>query len=134
MDSKTDAHLLVESIVTKFNFETADGEKVLLKVALSPVSIEGARKNLKAELEHWDFEKVRADAKTAWNKELSKIEVNGGTDSQMTNFYTALYHTMIQPNIFQDVDGTYRGMDNVVRTIRPDGFQVQSSKSKVPSS
>ena len=62
----------------------------MLKVALSPVSIEGARKNLAAELPGWDFDKVRADAKAAWNKELSKIEVSGGTDAQTTTFYTAL--------------------------------------------
>ena len=90
-------------------FHTAEREKILLKVALSPVSIEGARKNLAAELPGWDFDKVRADAKAAWNKELSKIEVSGGTDAQTTTFYTALYHTMIQPNIFNDVDGSYRG-------------------------
>jgi predicted alpha-1,2-mannosidase len=94
-----------------FRFNTAPNEQILLKVALSPVSIEGARKNLRAELPGWDFEKTRADAKAAWNKELSKIEVSGGSYAEMTNFYTALYHTDIQPNIFQDVDGQYRGYD-----------------------
>lgn len=92
-------------------------EPILLKVALSPVSIEGARKNLAAELPGWDFDKVRSDAKAAWNKELSKIEVSGGTDAQTTTFYTALYHTMIQPNIFNDVDGNYRGMDGKVHQL-----------------
>ena len=120
-----------KSIVSRFKFKTEAGEKVLLKVALSPVSIEGARKNLEAELDHWDFEKVRRDAKAAWNKELSKIQVSGGTDAEMTNFYTSLYHTMIAPNIFQDVDGTYRGMDGRVRTLRSEPLKVQSSKFKV---
>ncbi len=92
---------------------------ILLKVALSPVSIEGARKNLEAELDHWDFEKVRSDAQQAWNTELSKIEVTGGTDAQLTNFYTALYHTMIAPNIFQDVDGKYLGMDRKIHHAPP---------------
>jgi len=74
-------------------------------------AIEGARKNLEAELPGWDFDKVRADAKAAWNKELSKIEVSGGTPNQTTNFYTALYHTMIAPNLFSDIDGRYRGRE-----------------------
>ncbi|MFT3743237.1 MAG: GH92 family glycosyl hydrolase [Pyrinomonadaceae bacterium] len=106
-----------EDIVNKkavLIFDAKEGETVLLKVAISHVSVEGARKNLAAELPGWDFEKVRADAKAAWNKELSKIEVSGGTDAQATTFYTALYHTMIQPNIFSDVDGSYLGMDKKV--------------------
>ena len=93
---------------------------ILIKVAISPVSIEGARKNLEAELNHWDFEKVRSDAKKDWNKELSKIEVSGGTNVEMTNFYTALYHTMIAPNIYQDVDGNYRGLDKKIHNINED--------------
>ncbi|CAN5365870.1 hypothetical protein BH10ACI2_BH10ACI2_07840 [soil metagenome] len=92
-------------------FKETGGNPVFVKIALSPVSIEGARKNLAAELPGWDFDKVRANAKAAWNKELSKIEVSGGTDAQTTTFYTALYHTMIQPNIFNDVDGHYKGLD-----------------------
>jgi len=99
------------SVKARFQFKTSAGEKILLRVAVSPVSIEGARKNLEAELNHWDFDKVRATAKTAWNKELAQIEVSGGSEGQMTNFYTALYHTKIQPNIFQDVDGNYLGLD-----------------------
>jgi putative alpha-1,2-mannosidase len=98
-----------------------EDKKVLVKVAISNVSIEGARKNLEAELPGWDFDKVRADAKAAWNKELSKIEVSGGTDDQTTTFYTALYHTMIQPNIFQDVDGSYLGHDKKIHNIANDG-------------
>ena len=103
----------------QLHFKTTAGEQIMLKVALSPVSIEGARKNLKAEVPGWDFEGVRAKAKAAWNKELSKIEVSGGSDAEMTNFYTALYHTAIQPNIFQDVDGQYRGHDKKVHTAPP---------------
>ncbi|HQZ95937.1 MAG TPA: GH92 family glycosyl hydrolase [Pyrinomonadaceae bacterium] len=99
------------------HFDTTKSQQVLVKVAISHVSIEGARKNLAAELPGWDFEKVRADAKAAWNKELSKIEVSGGTDDQTTTFYTALYHTMIQPNIFNDVDGSYLGMDKKVHSL-----------------
>lgn len=95
------------------------GEKPLMvKVAISYVSIEGARANLEAELPHWDFDRVRAEAKAAWNKELSKIEVSGGTEAQTTNFYTALYHTMIHPNVFNDVDGKYKGHDGKVHSLR----------------
>lgn len=99
-------------------FSTKEGEKILIKIAISYVSIEGARKNLAAELPGWDFDKVRADAKAAWNKELSKIEVSGGTDEQTTNFYTALYHTMIQPNVFNDVDGQYKGHDGKIHQLQ----------------
>jgi len=94
-----------------------DGNKpVMVKVALSPTGISGARKNLIAEVPHWNFEKVRADAKNAWNKELSQIEVSGGSDEQLTTFYTALYHTKIQPNVFQDFDKSYLGLDKKVHT------------------
>ncbi|MEZ5424834.1 MAG: GH92 family glycosyl hydrolase [Pyrinomonadaceae bacterium] len=119
-DGTTGSGANKRNIKASFRFKTKQGEQILVKVALSPVSIEGARKNLEAELPGWDFEKVRNDAKAAWNKELSKIEVSGGTDAQMTNFYTALYHTMIAPNIFQDVDGKYLGLDKKVHTAPPD--------------
>lgn len=103
---------------TAFRFDSDDRNEVSLKVAISYVSIEGARENLKAELLGWDFDKVRADAKAAWNKEFRKIEVSGGTDAQTTNFYTALYHTMIQPNVFSDVDGRYKGHDGKIHQLR----------------
>ena len=109
-----------EDLKTSISFNNPKNEPILLKVAISPVSVEGARKNLEAEIPDWDFEKVRANAKNAWNKELSKIEVSGGTDAQMTNFYTALYHTMIQPNVFQDVDGKYLGLDKKIHAAPPD--------------
>jgi putative alpha-1,2-mannosidase len=104
-------------VKTALKFKVRAGEVILVKVAISSVSIEGARKNLEAELPGWDFDKVRADAKAAWNKELSKIEVSGGTDDQTTTFYTALYHTMIHPNVFNDVDGNYLGHDRKVHNI-----------------
>jgi putative alpha-1,2-mannosidase len=100
-----------------FPYTTIEGEQILLKVAISYVSIEGARKNLETELPGWDFDKVRADAKAAWNKELGKIEVSGVSEEQTTNFYTALYHTMVQPNIFSDVNGQYRGHDGKVHQL-----------------
>jgi len=103
-----------------FRFGNSSNNQILLKVGISFVSIEGARKNLESELPGWDFDKVRADAKAAWNKELSKIEVSGGTDAQTKTFYTALYHTMIHPSIFNDVDGNYRGLDGKIHNIADD--------------
>ncbi|MEO5858476.1 MAG: GH92 family glycosyl hydrolase [Pyrinomonadaceae bacterium] len=114
--------------VVGLRFDAKDQTEVLVKVAISYVSIEGARKNLEAELPGWDFDKVRADAKAAWNKELSKIDVSGGTDEQTTNFYSALYHTMIQPNVFNDVDGRYLGHDRKIHQLP--GYEVQKPARK----
>ena len=100
-----------KNIKAIFHFSTTAGEKILVKVGISAVSTDGARLNLNAEIPGWDFENVRNSAKTTWNKELSKIEVEGGTDNQKTVFYTALYHTMVNPNMYMDVDGSYRGRD-----------------------
>ncbi len=100
-------------------FDTSAGKPLMVKVALSPTGITGARRNLQAEIPHWNFERVKTEARAAWNKELSKIEVSGGSDAQMTNFYTALYHTMIQPNAFDDFDGAYRGLDKKVHSGDP---------------
>ncbi len=94
---------------------TDDGEQILVKVALSPVSIDGARRNMENELPGWDFDQARADARTAWNKELGKIDVQTDDADKRTVFYTALYHTMIAPSIYNDVDGNYRGSDDRVR-------------------
>ncbi len=122
--------VLGENIKVIFPFEKPKNRQLLIKVAISPVSIEGARKNLEAEIPDWDFEKVRNDAKAAWNKELSKIEVSGGTDAQMTNFYTALYHLNIQPNIFNDVDGNYLGLDKKIHNINEGGNPRVSKGAK----
>lgn len=103
-----------------FTFTTTQGEKILVKVAISGVSIEGARKNLETEISGWDFDAVRDQAIRLWNEELSKMMVDGGTVDQRTTFYTALYHTMLQPNIYNDVDGKYRGRD--LKVHQTDGF------------
>ena len=95
----------------RVNFDLAEGEKIMLKVAISPVDIDGAKANMAAELPGWDFEKTREAARTAWNRELSKIRIETGDADERTIFYTALYHTMIQPSEFCDVNGDYRGAD-----------------------
>lgn len=97
-----------------FDFNLNPGEVLLSKVGFSFVSEEGAKKNLNAEAPQWDFDVIRQQAKSAWNKELGKITVDDPSPEKLKVFYTALYHTMIHPNIATDVDGNYRGMDNVI--------------------
>ena len=98
-------------LFAKADFDTAEGEQVMLKVGLSPVSMEGAYKNLQAELPGWDFEAVRKEADRRWNEELGKIKVETTDKDAQKVFYTALYHSMIAPSVFCDVDGAYRGAD-----------------------
>ena len=85
---------------------------LVVTVGISGTSIEGARRNLEAECPDFDFEKVKAATQEKWRRQLAKIEVEGGSTNQKTIFYTALYHTMIAPNLWNDVDGRYRGRDN----------------------
>ena len=106
-------------LAISFSKKVKKGEKILVKVALSPTSYEGAKLN-SSEIKHWDFNKVKNDAITLWNKELSKIEVTSNDKNKLAIFYTALYHTMMQPNIAQDLDGKYRGRDNQIHTA--EGF------------
>ena len=94
--------------------DLAEGKQILVKVALSPVSIEGARAAMTAELPGWDFEATCRAADAAWNKELSRIRISGEDPTARTIFYTALYHTMIHPAVFNDIDGKYRGADGQV--------------------
>jgi predicted alpha-1,2-mannosidase len=109
-----------QQLKANFRFDTLSGVPLLVKVAISAVDVEGALKNLNAELNHWDFDKVRSDAKATWNAELNKIVVTDGNDTQLTTFYTALYHAMTAPNLFMDVDGRYRGRD--FKTHEAKGF------------
>lgn len=103
-----------------FTFSIEAGEEILAKVSLSSVDRAGARNNMLIEIPHWNFNQSRIAAEQLWNKELRKIEVNGGTIDQQTIFYTALYHTFIQPNILNDVDGRYLGRDFKIH--QTDGF------------
>lgn len=93
------------------HFKTKAGEEVYVKVGISAVDIEGARKNVEAEIPEWDFNSVRKAARTSWNDYLAKIDIDTDNKDQKTMFYTALYHTGMQPNLFTDVDGRYLGMD-----------------------
>ena len=99
------------------NFTTTANEKIQMRVGISYVSMEGAQANLEQELNHWDFDLVRNNARADWNKAITEgFDVTGGTEDQKTIFYTALYHAMTYPCIFNDVDGAYFGADKQVYT------------------
>ena len=115
------------SKIARFMFDTEEGEQVTIVTALSGVSMEGAVKNLDAEAPHNDFDKYLADAKADWNKQLQRIEVTGDNDDDRVNFYTALYHSMIAPTIYSDVDGQYYGPDKQVH--QADGWVNYSTFS-----
>ncbi|MBT1696962.1 GH92 family glycosyl hydrolase [Fulvivirgaceae bacterium PWU4] len=99
-----------------FDFKTTAGEKVKIKFALSPVSTEGALQNMKAEVPHWDFERVKKEAQSLWNQALSKVTVNTEKRDDKINFYTAMYHTFLGPTTYMDVNGSYRGLDQLNHT------------------
>jgi predicted alpha-1,2-mannosidase len=103
-----------------FDFKTAKDEKIKVKFALSPVSTEGAMKNLQVEIPHWDFERTKREGQAAWNKELGRVAVATLDRGEMTNFYTALYHTFLSPTVYMDGDGQYKGLDQNVH--RAAGF------------
>jgi predicted alpha-1,2-mannosidase len=100
------------------SFDTEDGDILLIKTGISAVSVEGARKNLEAEQPGWQFDELVKNAKLSWNKELGKIDLESTDRSVMRTFYSAFYHAMIAPNIYQDVDGQYRGRDLKVHTTK----------------
>ena len=110
-------------LVLSFSKQVKKGEKILVKVSLSPTGFEGAKLN-SSEIKGWNFEKVKKKAAQIWDTELSKIEVTSDNNDKKTVFYTALYHTMVQPNIAQDLDGKYRGRDNKIHVA--EGFNYYS--------
>ena len=103
-----------------FNFHTVQNEPLMLKVALSPVSTENALNNMAVEAPNWDFDGVKKLAQHKWNIELSKIKVETTTLADKTTFYTALYHTMLSPIVYEDTDKSYRGLDQ--NNHRSEGF------------
>ena len=102
------------NIKAYFRFDTREAQQVLVRVGISAVDMKGAWENVAAELYGKSFDEVKAQAAVEWNAELSKITVSGGTQAQLTTFYTALYHAMLAPNLFTDVDGRYRGRDGEI--------------------
>ncbi len=99
-------------------FATGEGEVIYVRIGISAVSINGARKNLQKEIPNFDFEGVKQNAEKIWEKELNRIQVEGNDEDQKKIFYTALYHTLITPNLFTDVDRKYIGMDKKIHTAK----------------
>lgn len=106
-------------VVAYFDFETSKNPELVVKVALSAVSTEGALKNLRAEASGRTFDELAATARENWNRELDCFQVEG-TEDQKAMFYTSLYHTMINPSVYMDVDGKYRGLDHNIH--QAEGF------------
>ncbi|ATI45359.1 GH92 family glycosyl hydrolase [Vibrio parahaemolyticus] len=106
-----------DDLTAYLNFGTGE-EPIEIRVGISPVNWQGAQKNLEAEAPSFDLEKVKEDAEYAWAEKLAKIKVEGGTDAEKTNFYTGMYHMMIAPIEFYDVDGQYVDMLGTVRTLK----------------
>ena len=103
-----------QDVKLALSFSDLDGKELLIKVGISSVDIDGARKNLTSEIPDWDFEKVRTQAKESWNKELGRIEIESNSNSVKQNFYTAMYHTCLAPQLYGDVDGRYVGADHKI--------------------
>jgi predicted alpha-1,2-mannosidase len=116
-DPRQRAQIEGRQLVGVFDFGDANTQPLVVKVAISPVSEDNAIANLDAEVPDFDFDRVRADAKRQWSEALSAVDAQGSTQ-QRTQFYTALYHTMLGPTLFMDSDGRYRGPDNAVHQAK----------------
>jgi predicted alpha-1,2-mannosidase len=110
-----------------FDFKTKAGEQIEVRVGLSTVSIEGARKNLHAEIPNWDFDAVEKAARKQWNDALSAVQVETTDEHLAKTFYTSLYHTMVAPTLLSDVDGQFRGPDGQVH--QANGFKYYTELS-----
>jgi len=120
------ARQMQDSTKVALSFDLSDGQALLLKVAISSVSVDNARKNLEAELPEWDFEETKKAADAAWQAELSKVQVEGGTKAERINFYTALYHSFIVPNLYMDVNGEFSGRGGKTYTADGENYTVFS--------
>ncbi len=116
-----------KSVKTWMTFDKSKGTDIIVKVALSTVSVDGAKRNLAKEVSDWDFDKYRTQASKEWEDSLSKITINGGTKVERETFYTALYHCLEAPTIISDVDGQYRAATNK-STLRT-GKSIRHSRS-----
>src|SRR6185312_3563014 len=116
------------SLKVALHLEDAAKAPLLVKVGLSAVDIDGALRNLEAELPDWDFDRVQRAAAQQWEQELSRIRIESPSNVVLKTFYSSLYHTMVAPTLFSDVDGRYRGMDLKVHTL-PQGQYTYSTYS-----
>lgn len=110
-----------DRLIVSFKKEQEKEQVVMMKIALSTVSVEGAKKNLNSELPKWNFDEVKKQSREEWNKVLRKVDVEA-TDEEKTNFYTAMYHLFIQPNCISDVDGRYRNCKDSIVTANNNQF------------
>lgn len=109
-ENETDAH--GKNVRAHMDFDTSADEQIVLRIGLSPTSVEEARKNLAAEITSWDFDAVRRAARKVWNENLSRLRIETDDSDVRKVFYTALYHAMVSPTLYNDADGAYRGADN----------------------
>jgi len=120
-----------KQIRAHFDFKTAKNEKIKIKFALSPVSTDGAMKNLETETPDWNFESVKREGQAAWDRELGKVAVKAEDRDEMVNFYTAMYHAFLSPTVYMDVDGNYKGLDqNIHETPVMSGVLFGSSPTQ----
>lgn len=124
--NSSDKKVSSKNIKAKLKFNTVKDEKVWVKVSISAVDNKGAAKNLETEIPDWDFDGVVANAKSTWEKQLNKINVEGKSEANKRVFYTALYHSNLSPIINSDVDGRYRGMDHNIHQSKQDNYTVFS--------
>lgn len=115
-EEKSNTALEEKAVYGRFDFETTEGEVIMMKVGTSATSIEGAALNLDTEQHGWHFEAVREQARDAWNTQLSKIKIETDDIHTKRCFYTAMFHTMIAPSVMCDVNGDYHGSDHVNHT------------------
>ncbi len=105
-----------EKIGAFMRFRTTENEQILVKVGISYTSLEGAKRNLEAEIPGWNFDEIHENARKIWSNELSRVEINETTDDKKEIFYTAVYHSLLAQYISQDVDGKYFGSDHKIHT------------------
>ena len=122
-----DGKRIGSSAIARFDFHTSAGEQILVTTAISGVSMEGAARNLAAEAAADDFDKYLAVTRKNWNEQLSKVEIKSNDIDEKVKFYTALYHSMLAPTIYSDVDGAYYGPDKQV--YQADGWTNYSTFS-----
>lgn len=127
VDPETNVATQGKGMTAQFDFTTTKGEQITVSTAISGVSLEGAEANLLAEAPTDDFDKARAATRKLWNEELGRIEVESDSLNDITNFYTALYHSKIAPTIYSDVDGKYFGPDKKIHQAK--GWNNYSSFS-----
>jgi putative alpha-1,2-mannosidase len=114
------SHEFKNGVLINFPQSATSNWEILAKFGFSTVSVKGAQSNLNKEIPGWNFDQIKKQARNSWNKHLSKVEVSGGTENQRTIFYTALYHSLLLPHIYSDVDGRYTGTDDKIH--KAEGF------------